>query len=83
MISRNIAERFAHCGVGDSFRRDGSPGMSSGFSMRKTAYESEIWVDADEAGTSFNRDFYGSVLIHPLDSAAAELLEQRILTKNC
>jgi putative ABC transport system permease protein len=50
------------------------------FEAQQSAYESEIWVDADEARAAFKRSFYGSVLLRPIDSAAAELLKQRMLS---
>src|SRR5258706_206173 len=72
LVSRRIADRFAHCRVGDSFQSGRVTWHVVGiFDAQRTAYESEIWVDADEARSSFKRDFYGSVLIRPVDSAAA------------
>ena len=41
------------------------------FDAAKSAYESEIWVDADEARAAFNRSFYGSILLRPVADAAA------------
>jgi putative ABC transport system permease protein len=81
LVSRRIADRFAHCRVGDNFQSGRITWYVVGiFDAQRTAYESEIWVDVDEARSSFKRDFYGSVLIRPVDSAAAELVKQRILT---
>jgi hypothetical protein len=80
-VSRRIADRFAHCRVGDSFQSGRITWHVVGiFDAHRTAYESEIWVDVDEARSSFKRDFYGSVLIRPVDSAAAERVKERILT---
>jgi putative ABC transport system permease protein len=50
------------------------------FDAQRTAYESEIWVDADEARSAFKRTFYGSVLLRPVNEAAAESLKQRLLS---
>ena len=81
LVSRRIDDRFAHCRVGDSFQSGRIMWHVVGvFDAQKTAYESEIWVDADEARSSFKRDFYGSVLLRPVDSAAAERLKQRLVT---
>jgi putative ABC transport system permease protein len=81
LVSRRIADRFAHCRVGDSFQSGRITWHVVGiFDAQRTAYESEIWIDVDEARSSFKRDFYGSVLVRPVDSLAAERLKQRMLT---
>jgi putative ABC transport system permease protein len=80
IVSRRIADRFAHCRVGDSFKTGQTTWHVVGiFDAQQTAYESEIWVDADEARSAFKRSFYGSVLLRPVDAAAAESLKQRML----
>jgi putative ABC transport system permease protein len=81
IVSHRIAERFAHCRVGDSFQTGKTTWHVVGiFDAQQTAYESEIWVDADEARSAFKRSFYGSVLLRPVDEAAAESLKQRMLS---
>jgi putative ABC transport system permease protein len=83
IVSKRIADRFAHCQVGESFRSGKNLWTVTGiFDGSQTAYESEIWVDADEARDAFNRNFYGSILIRPRDDAAAAALQHRILTDN-
>src|SRR5882724_10958304 len=80
IVSRRIAERFAHCRVGDGFQTGRTIWHVVGiFDAQQTAYESEIWVDADEARSAFKRSFYGSVLLRPTDEAAAATLKQRML----
>ena len=80
IVSRRIAERFAHCHVGESFQSGKTTWHVVGiFDARQTAYESEIWVNADEARSEFRRDFYGSVLVRPVSPAAAETLQRRML----
>ncbi len=75
IVSRKIAERFADCRVGQSFRSGKTTWHVVGmFDASKTAYESEIWVDADEARDVFHRDFYGSVLVRPKDKGLAGIL---------
>lgn len=79
IVSRRIAERFANCRVGESFRAGKFYWKVIGvFDAEKSAYESEIWVDADEARDAFNRDFYGSVLMRATDGNAAHSLIKRI-----
>jgi putative ABC transport system permease protein len=83
LVSKRIADRFAHCRVGERFRSGKNLWTVAGiFDASQTAYESEIWVDADEARDAFNRDFYGSILIRPRDNAAAATLQHRMLTDN-
>lgn len=66
VVSRKIADRFAHCRVGERFRAGKYVWTAVGiFEANKTAYESEIWMDADETRDAFNRDFYGSILMRP------------------
>ncbi len=79
IVSRKIAARFANCQVGQSFRSGKTTWHVVGmFDANRTAYESEIWVDADEARDVFHRDFYGSVLIRPVSPAAAQALTERL-----
>src|SRR5258708_3641112 len=78
MVSRRISERFAHCRVGDSFQSGKTTWHVVGiFDAQQTAYESEIWVDADEARSAFKRSFYGSVLIRVDDPAICKTLNER------
>jgi len=79
VVSRRIADRFADCRVGQSFRSGATVWRVVGmFDAAKTAYDSEIWIDADEARAVFKRDFYGSVLLRAASPAAAAALTQRI-----
>ena len=72
IVSRKIANRFAGCRVGQQFRSGRTEWRVVGiFEADKTAYESEIWVDADEARDVFKRNFYGSILIRPVEDSAA------------
>jgi len=48
------------------------------FDAQKTAFESEIWMDADECREVFKRDFYGAVLLRPVDAVAAATLTERL-----
>ena len=81
LVSRRVADRFAHCRIGDSFRAGKGDWTVVGiFDAGKTAYESEIWADADEVRDAFSRNFYGSVLMRPLDAAAAARVTHRLET---
>lgn len=79
IVSRNVASRFRNCGLGQTFRSGKHAWTVVGlFDARKTAYDSEIWVDTDEAREAFNRSFYCSIVMRPEDSASAAALIQRI-----
>jgi putative ABC transport system permease protein len=78
IVSRKIAERFANCHVGESFVSGRTTWHVVGmFDAHKTAYDSEIWVDADEARDAFKRDFYGSSLFRPANETLARLMVER------
>jgi putative ABC transport system permease protein len=79
IVSRSIARRFANCGLGQSFGSGKHTWKVVGlFDARNTAYDSEIWVDADEAREAFNRSFYSLLALRPMNEAAAAGLIQRI-----
>jgi putative ABC transport system permease protein len=79
VVSRSVARRFAGCRLGQKFRSGKHTWVVVGiFDARKTAYDSEIWVDADEAREAFNRSFYGSIVLRSVDDAAGTRLIQRI-----
>ncbi len=79
VVSRGIANRFANCRIGESFSAGKADWTVVGiFEAERSAYESEIWADADEVRAAFNRDYYGSILIRPESEAAAALVTERI-----
>jgi putative ABC transport system permease protein len=79
IASRSIARRFASCGLGQTFGSGKHTWKVVGlFDARHSAYDSEVWVDAEEAREAFNRSFYGSVSLRPTNDAAAASLIQRI-----
>lgn len=79
IVSRKIAERFANCRVGQVFHSGRTDWRVVGiFEAAKTAYESEIWMDADEVRDVFKRNFYGSALIRPSSAEAAVMLRMRL-----
>lgn len=77
VVSRRVADRFASCCVGERFRAGKGDWTVVGiFEAEKTAYESEIWADADEVRDSFNRNFYGAALLRPTSAAAGRQLKE-------
>lgn len=79
VVSRKVADRFRNCRIGERFRSGKAEWTVVGvFDAGKTAYDSEIWAAADEVRDGFNRNFYGSALLRPVDDAAAEELTRRL-----
>jgi putative ABC transport system permease protein len=79
IVSQSVARRFEGCALGESFKSGKIAWKVVGvFEARKTAYDSEIWVDVDEARDAFNRTFYCSIILRPVDESAAAALAQRL-----
>jgi ABC-type antimicrobial peptide transport system permease subunit len=79
IVSRNLSKRYPDLRLGQTFRFGKNAWTVVGvMEASRTAYDSEIWVDANEAREAFNRAFYGSILLRPTDDAAAAALIERI-----
>ncbi len=79
VVSRNLLRRYPELELGRTFRTGKHTWTVTGiFDAGGTAYDSEIWMDADEARDSFNRAFHGTVLLRPASEAAAAVLTARI-----
>ena len=76
--SARIAQRFANCGVEQKFKTGGHELTVVGwFDGGNTAFDSEIWMDADEARAIFDRQSYSSLLVRVTgDDAARELIRR-------
>jgi putative ABC transport system permease protein len=71
VVSQRLAARFANFNVGESFKVGPSQLTVVGWTDgRKSAFDSEVWMDADEARSLFDREDYSSVLVRPVDAAA-------------
>ncbi|MBM3879867.1 MAG: ABC transporter permease [Verrucomicrobia bacterium] len=79
VVSENLARRFADCQLEARFRSGKTTWHVVGlFEADQTAYDSEIWVDVDEAREAFNRAFYSSLLVRTTGAVAAEGVVERI-----
>lgn len=79
VVSQRIADRFSNCQVGESFRSGATEWHVVGiFDAARTAYESEIWIDSDEARAVFRRDFFGSVLLRTDGPEGAATVKRRL-----
>ena len=81
VVSRRLAARFAHFQIGDKFKTGGKELTVVGwFDGHSSAFDSEVWMDADEARSVFDRENYSSMLVRVTDAAAAEALAGRVET---
>jgi putative ABC transport system permease protein len=79
VTSTKLAQRFGHCDVGGVLRARGRELRVVGlFDGGNTAFDSELWIDADEARSVFELDNYSSVLARATSAEAATALMQRI-----
>jgi putative ABC transport system permease protein len=79
VASRKMAARFADCDVGQKFKTAGTWLTVVGwFDGGNSAFDSEIWMDADEARSVFDRENYSSALARVADTNAAAQLTARI-----
>ena len=79
VASTRLGERFANMNVGDTFKTGPDRLTVVGwFDAGRTAFESEVWMDADEARSIFDRDMYSSLLVRPADEQARASLVRRI-----
>jgi putative ABC transport system permease protein len=79
VVSAKLAQRFANFGPGESFKTGGHVLTVVGWlDGGGSAFDSECWLDADEARSIFERNMYSSFLIRPADEAAGARLMERI-----
>ena len=78
-VSHRLAARFANMDIGSTFKTAGAVFTVVGwFDGQKSAFDSEIWMDADEARSIFDRDFYSSVVIRVDNTNRAPAITARI-----
>ena len=79
VVSRRLAARFADMQLGGSFKSGGVTLTVVGhFDAGRTAFDSEIWINADEARGAFDRPDFSSVLVRAASPEAAALLKPLI-----
>ena len=78
-VSVRLARRFSGMNPGDEIKLGSRTLTVTGhFDAGGSAFDSEAWMDADEARAIFSRANYASVLIRPVDAAAGARLKQRL-----
>ncbi len=79
VVSRRLAARFANFDIGGTFQVGGKQLTVVGWTEGGgSAFDSEIWMDADETRAIFERDNYSSVLVRVAEGALATALTNRI-----
>lgn len=79
VVSAQLARRFANFDLGEAFKSGTTRLTVVGWlDGGGSAFDSECWLDADEARSIFERDMYSSLLVRPRDDAAATNLLARI-----
>src|SRR5580698_5067501 len=79
VVSRRLAARFANFEVGGKFKTGGKELTVTGIMEGgNSAFDSEIWMDADESSSLFDRENYSSVLVRVQNPAAGKALSDGI-----
>jgi putative ABC transport system permease protein len=79
VASQRLAARFANFGIGESFRTGNRELTVVGWMDGKnSAFDSEVWMDADEARALFTRQHYSSILVRAADEAGLRSLTNRV-----
>lgn len=83
IVARRIRDRFVNTGLGDTFQFGSQKYNVVGvFDAKGTAFDSEMWCDADFLGQARKRDAYSSVILRPVDRSAFESIEAGIKNDN-
>ena len=78
-VSQKMARRFAHFHAGDTFRTAGQTLTVVGeFDGGNSAFDSEVWMDADEARSLFDRQQYSSLLARAASPEAGREIIARV-----
>jgi len=78
-VSLRLAKRFAGFKIGDRFKTAGNWMTVVGeFDGSNSAFDSEVWMDADEARAVFDRQSYSSVLVRAASPQAAQEISTRL-----
>lgn len=79
VVSRKLAARFANFNIGDKFKTAGVELTVVGWmDGQYSAFDSEVWMDADEARSIFDRENYSSIIVRAIDEQNLAALTNRI-----
>jgi putative ABC transport system permease protein len=83
IVARRIRDRFVNTAIGDSFKFGSQTYNVVGiFDAQGTAFDSEMWCDADCLGQARKRDAYSSLIVRPTDRDAYESIKAAIKGDN-
>ena len=83
VVSRRLAKRFANFEIGGKFKTGGKELSVAGITdAGNSAFDSEIWMDADESRAIFDRENYSSVLVRMENPEAGKALADRVESDN-
>jgi putative ABC transport system permease protein len=78
-VSSRMAKRFSGFKIGDQFKTAGNMMTVVGeFDGGNSAFDSEVWMDADEARAIYDRQSYSSVLVRVTGPIAAKEISARL-----
>jgi len=79
VVSQKLASRFANFDIGSSFKTAGAMLKVVGWmDGQYSAFDSEVWMDVDEARAIFDRENYSSVIARMLDEQSIGAFTNRI-----
>ena len=79
VVSQRLAARFENFGIGDRFKTGPDWLTVVGwFDGGNSAFDSEVWADADEVRALFDRDSYSSLLIRPASDEGRDALVKQV-----
>jgi putative ABC transport system permease protein len=77
IVSERLAARLAEMQIGESFKTGPATLTVVGhFDGHRSAFDSEIWMDANEARSIFDRENYSSVLLRPENEMAEQIIRE-------
>jgi putative ABC transport system permease protein len=79
IVGKSLAERFENTAVGSVLRFGGREWRVVGvFDSGGAAFDSEVWVDADQLMQSFRRQAYSTVVARLTDAAGFDAIKARL-----
>jgi ABC-type antimicrobial peptide transport system permease subunit len=79
VVGKSLAERFENTAVGSVLRFGGREWRVVGiFDSGGAAFDSEVWVDADQLMQSFRRQAYSTVVARLADAAGFDAIKARL-----
>ena len=78
-VSESLSRRFQNMNLGEMIHMSRSNWKVVGiFNAGGTAYDSEIWTDAEDVAQDWDRPVYSSMLLESVDATAAKDITRRI-----